>query len=311
MRLNTCTDALAGQTLKRSHAFTTALRAFGGAIILGWTPYAAHGDWTVSTEAGLRHDSNVGNAQPASDIVADSTLKASVSMFQLLPLSDGYSVTVGGNLHAERYHQVTGLNNASVDAMLSLKKKWGLGPFVPWARAGITVGRSSYEFSYRNAWAYHATLAFGRRIDERWNLSAEYTFEDLVARTQEEVVPGLSGDAYSQVDHSLRLNVEYALSGNVYLALGLMGRRGDVVSTTAPNYNVYEVSRALAEDPAFGPEDYAYRIKGTTYGFRVGINYSPTAHNLISCGFQRFDTRADGSNNYMKSIVEITWDHQF
>jgi hypothetical protein len=73
----------------------------------------------------------------------------------------------------------------------------------------------------------------------------------------------------------------------------------------------YGAARALAEDPAFGAEDYAYKLTGTTYGFRLGINYSPTAHSLLGLGFERLDTHADGGNRYTKSIPEITWVYRF
>jgi len=274
-------------------------------------PYAVRGDWILGADAALRHDNNVGNAQPRSDIVADSILGARLSFFRLFPLDESYSVTVGGDLSGESYHRLTGLNNASLDGVLMLKKKWGLGAFAPWARAGVSVARSSYDDSYRNAWIYRATLAAGRRIDERWNLWAEYAYERLAARARMEEVFGLSGDAYSQNSHNVGANLQYSLNESTFLALGLLARHGDVVSTTQPGLKIYTASLALAEDPAFGPEEYAYRITGTTYGFRVGINYSLTQHSLLGCGFERLDTHATGGNNYTRSMPEITWDYQF
>ena len=274
-------------------------------------PNSARGDWTLGTEVGVRHDSNVGNAEPSSDIVADTIIGARASIFQLFPLAEGYSVSVGADLGGESFHRIDGLSNASLQGVFALKKKWGFGAFVPWARIGASAGRAEYRDSYRNAWIYRATLASGRRIDDRWNLWADYAYERRAANAQEEVVPGLSGDAFSQNSHTLGINLEYSLRENIVLTLRLLGRRGDVVSTTEPNAKIYYASRALAEDPAFGPEDYAYRLLGTTYGWRVGIGYSPTPHSLLGCGFAHLDTHAESDNRYMKSIPEITWNYQF
>ena len=274
-------------------------------------PYAAHGDWTLGGEVGFRHDNNVGNAQASPDIVGDSVVSARLSIFQLFPLGESYSVTVAGDLSGESFHRLTGLSNASVDGAFALKKKWGLGAFAPWARIGASVARSDYRDSYRNAWIYRATLASGQRIDERWNLWMEYAFERRAARAQAELVPGLSSDAFSQNSHNVAVNLEYSLGERTFLTLGLLGRHGDVESTTARSAKIYYASRALAEDPAFGPEAYAYRLTGTTYGFRVGINYAPTAHSLLGCGFERLETHADGGNSYTKSVPEITWDYRF
>jgi long-subunit fatty acid transport protein len=226
-------------------------------------------------------------------------------------LGESYSVTVGGDLNGEAFRRLTGLNNASLDGTISLKKKWGLGAFAPWARAGVSVGRSSYDDSYRNAWNYRATLASGRRIDERWNLWAEYAFDRRAASPRMEEVPGLSGDAFSQDSHNVAVNLEYSLNESTFLALGLLGRRGDVVSTTGDSEKTNYAPRALAADPAFGPEAYAYKLTGTTYGFRVGVNYAPTPHSLLGLGFERLNTHADGGNSYTKSVPEITWDYRF
>ncbi len=274
-------------------------------------PNAARSDWTLAGEAAVRHDSNVGNAQSYSDIDADTVTAVRVSVFELFPLAEGYTVTVGGDLGGEAFHKLDGLNNASLQGVFALRKKWGLGAFAPWARIGASTGRTDYRDGYRNAWIYRATLASGRRIDARWNLWADYAYERRAANSQEEVVPGLSSDAFSQDSHALAVNLEYSLSERCVLTLRVSGRHGDVVSTTEPNAKVYYSSKALAEDPAFGDEHYAYRLVGTTYGFRAGITYAPTVHSLLGFGFAHFETHADGDNRYMKSIPEITWDYQF
>jgi hypothetical protein len=105
--------------------------------------------------------------------------------------------------------------------------------------------------------------------------------------------------------------LEYSLMENAYLSMGLLARHGDVVSTSTPNETVFYASSALAEDPAFGPNAYAYKLTGTTYGYRVGLSFSPTVHSLLGCGFKRFETHADGGNEYAKSIVEVTWNYQY
>jgi hypothetical protein len=280
-------------------------------IALVAMPFAARGDWIVGADAGLRFDDNVGNAQPASDIVGDSILHGRLSVFQLRTLDDGYSVTVGGDLGGELFQTITGLSNAYLDGAFALKKKWGLGALAPWTRASVSIGRTDYDDSYRNAWVYRAALAAGRRIDERWNVWFEYVFERRAAAVQEEEVPGLSGDAFSQNSHNLAANLEYSLSERIFLSLGLMGRHGDVVSTTTGSEQIYYASKALAEDPAFGPEAYAYKLTGTTYGYRVGLQCTPTERSLLGFGFSRFETHADGGNNYTKSVPEITWTYSF
>ena len=104
----------------------------------------ARSDWTVATSASLSHDNNVGNAQSYSSKVADSNLSAALSLLQLLSLGENFSLAAGGDASGQIYDHFTGLNNASLDAVLSLKEKWGMGAYAPWTRVGISVGRANF-----------------------------------------------------------------------------------------------------------------------------------------------------------------------
>ncbi len=274
-------------------------------------PYAARSDWSFGFDGSVLRDNNVGNAQFASDKVADTAVDGRLSIFRLIPVNDSYSFTVGGDLSGEVYRNLTGLNNASLDGLFALKKKWGLGAYAPWARIGATIARSSYDDSYRKAWDYRAAVALGRRLDERWNLWAEYAYDSRVAHAMAEEVPGISGDAYSQTAKSLTTNVEYSLTETASVSLGLSARHGDVVSTSTPNLSVYYASTAIAEDLAFGPDAYAYKLTGTTWGARAGLGFSPTAHSLLGCALGYWETHANGGNQYTKTVAEITWNYRF
>ena len=281
------------------------------AILAIGVPCAARADWNIAAEAHVTHDNNVGNAESYSDIVSDSIVGATLSVFDLFPIGEGYTLTVGADLNGEHYNRLTGLSNATAGSSVALKKKWGLGAFVPWARIGFSLAHSDYDDDYRNATIYRGTLAAGRRLDERWNLWADYSFERSNAASQPEEVSGISGDAFSESSNNLGLHVEYSVYTNTYQNLAALLRHGDIVSTGEGSYQILDSARAIAEDPAFGPEDYAYRLTGTTLGFKAGVNYSPTAHSLIGFDFRRFDTRAYGGNDYTKSILEITADYAF
>ena len=300
-----------GLSPRRIQVSAASLTAVLSAILLVCVPDLARSDWTLGTDAQLRHDNNVGNAGNYYDIVGDTIVDARLSIFQLFPIGENYSLSVGGDLSGESYNRLKGLNNASLGGALAVKRKWGLGAYAPWARIGLSIARSDYNDDYRNATVYRTTLSAGQRLDERWNLWAEYAYERRAASSQPEVVPGISGDAYSQTSQKLTGSAEYALNERTFLVFGFLLRYGDVVSTTEPSLGIFTVTRAIAADPAFGPDEYAYKLTGTTFGFKVGINYSPTPHNLLGVGFQRLDTHADGGNSYTKSIPEISWDYRF
>jgi hypothetical protein len=281
-------------------------------VVFAGMPGAARADWTLAASAAFRHDANVGNAQESYDKVRDYAASADLSLFRLVPLGGNFTLELGGTLSGEAYDKLDGLNNASIDGAVSIKKKWGLGAFAPWARAQFSVGRTDYKDDYRNATIYSASLDFGKRIDERWSLWGEYSFERRAATPGPELVPGLSSDVFSQDGNNLAATGEFLLSERISLTAGILWRHGDVVSTTlSPGYYIFSYSDAVAEDPAFGPDAYAYRLTGTTYGVKLGAEISITTHSVIGCGYQWLETHARGGNNYSDSMPEITWNYRF
>jgi hypothetical protein len=282
-------------------------------LVLCAASHSARSDWVVASAASLSHDDNVGDARNHSDRVSDFSTSGTLSLFQLIPIGDTFSLAAGGDMSGQLYDHLTGMRHASIDGLLSLKKKWGLGAFAAWARAGISVGRSDYDDSYRDATLYRASLEMGKRVDERWNLAVKYAFERRAANPGAPVIYDFSSDAFSQTGRTFTVNAQYSLSDRISLSFGTLLRHGDVVSTTlAPDYYYHLADlKALAPDPAFGPDAYAYRLDGTTYGGRLGVDYSLTTHSLIGCGFQRLETHARGGNNYTNSVPQLTWNYQF
>jgi hypothetical protein len=292
--------------------FSGAIRASLPAFLaLCAASHTAHGDWTVATSAALSHDNNVGNAQNYANVVADSSAAATVSLLQLIQIGENYSFAAGGNLGGQVYEHLSGLNDASLEGVLSLKRKWGLGALAPWARAGISLGRADYADGYRSASLYRASLEIGKRLDERVSLWAGYNFEHRHATPAEAELYGISGDVFSQSGRTLKAALQYSLTARISLGLGSLWRHGDVISTTTAANNIYVNSKAVAADPTFGPGAYAYKLDGTTYGARLGVDYSLSAHSLIGCGFQRLQTHAQGGNNYSDSMPQITWNYRF
>ncbi|HSZ08356.1 MAG TPA: hypothetical protein VK794_07480 [Steroidobacteraceae bacterium] len=297
-----------------TRAFYKAARASVPALLIYCAvSNTARGDWVVATAASLSHDDNVGDARGYSDQVSDFSTSGTLSLLQLIPVGESYSLIAGGDLSGQLYDHLSGLRNASIDGLLSLKKKWGLGAFAAWSRAQVSVARSDYEDGYRDATVYRAALEVGKRVDERWNLGVKYTFERRVAAPGAGEIYGVSSDAFSQAGRSFTANAQYALSDRLSLSLGSLLRHGDVVSTTLGEGQSYPLSdlKAAAPDPTFGPAAYAYRLDGTTYAVRLGADYSLTEHSRIGGGFQRFDTHARGGNNYTNSVPQLTWRYQF
>jgi hypothetical protein len=224
--------------------------------------------------------------------------------------NDNYTLSAGGDLSGEWFDHFDGLSNASLAAAVSLKRKWGYGAFAAWSRATLSVGRAEFRDSYRDYTAYRAELATGKRLGERFNLWAEYSYEHRSATAGENEEPGISSDAFTLNGHRIAASLEYTASAKILLSVGAFARRGDVVSTVQSDEGIYLRARAIEEDPALGEDAYAYRVLGNTYGVRIGAGYALTKHSLIGCAYLRARTYASGAD-YLKSTAEINWSYRY
>jgi hypothetical protein len=272
--------------------------------------HTARSDWTLASSTSLSHDDNVGGAQNQLSKVADSSASAKIALLELIPVGRGFSLAAGGEVFGQVYDRLSGLNNAALEGDLSLKKKWGVGPFVPWVRAAVALGRNDFADTYRDASFYRASLELGQRLDARWNLWAQYAWDRRRATVDSDLY-GVESDVFSQVGRSFKLGAQYVLSERISFGIGSLLRHGDVVSTTQSGAYIFASSKAVAPDPTFGPGAYAYKLDGTTFGAKLTAEYTLSTHNLLGCGFQRLVTHARGSNDYADSIEELTWNYRF
>jgi hypothetical protein len=279
-------------------------------IAAGMLPAAAHADWALSTAAQSSYDGNIGNAEHYADKVGDEILGATLSAYQALPLSSGLLLTAGGDLSGAWFDHLAGLRNVSVDGSLALRKKWGLGAFAPWVRMSVSVGRSEFDASYRDFTTSRSSLAAGKRLGDRWNIWAEYSFEHRAAAPGAIVIPGISADVFTQNAQSLAVSTEYSIVSRLYLDLGLFVRRGDVISTSRPDPEILAAARAVEHDPALGMDAYAYRILGNTYGMRPALSFGVSEHSLLKLAYLRARVYAQGAN-YVKSVTELAWSYRF
>jgi len=282
------------------------------AIVLLCISPVALAEWFSDADAGIRHDSNINNAQMSPDILSASALLAGVSATGYFPLENGNSVSVTGEARGESYDCYTGLNNISLGATLALRKKWALGPFAPWTGLSFSSAHLNYANNIRNGWRHQVVIRGGERVSERLKVRGEYMYERRTANTLAPDQPGISGDTFSQKNHSLTLNTEYTLDESIFLTGGVLLRRGDVVATASETANMIASSEAISADLVFGnPHLYAYKLNGTTHGLDLGFNVAIARNHLLRVSISRFLTHTTGDNNYAKTVQMVSWNYDF
>lgn len=291
--------------------FKKLSRAFLGTIPLLCASPSVIAEWVGNTEVGIRHDSNINNAQLANDIASVSSLNADISATGFFPLEDGNSLSITGETKGEAFNNYTGLNNVSLGASLAFRKKWALGAYAPWTGLSLSSTYLNFADHIRNGWQNQIAIRGGKRIFERWDVRAEYMIERRTAAALQPDQPGISGDVFSQASRTMTLNAEYIWSDSLFLAFGSLLRHGDVVSSTRETAKIVSCSQAIAEDPVFGPGFYAYRMTGTTYGLNMDMNIAVTRHSLLRASLIRQVTHVEDDINYAKNVAMLSWNYNF
>jgi hypothetical protein len=294
------------------------VRRFGaGAAALAWLAAATAADPVASTErvadfeAGITYDNNLGNGHFRSDIRGDFFATAATSQGLFFPLGDSDGVTLTGDLRAQAFDRFDGMNNLSLGPTLGYRRKFGLGSTAPWVAVSASAARLDFQNSIRNGWQYDAALRAGRRIDQQWDVSAEFRYERRTADHDAPLVPGIPGDVFDIRGRSLALNADYAWTEKTLFSLSYGYRNGDVVSTTRPNFSIFRSSAAIAADPVFGDDAFAYRLYAATQLLALRASQALGSNSSLNLGLQRQLSRGDGGNNYAKNLVELTYLHSF
>ena len=278
--------------------------------LLGVSPVAL-AEWVGNADVGIRHDSNINNAQVSDSIVSISALSAGVSETGFFPLENGNSLSITGEFRGEAFDHYSGLNNVSLGAELASRKKWALGAYAPWTGLSLSSAYFNFANNIRNGWRNQIALRGGKRVFERWDVRAECMAERRSADTLLPDQPGISGDVFSQTSRTLAFTAEYTLNDSTFFTFGSLLRHGDVVASTMETQKIISSSKAIAVDPVFGTGFYAYRMNGTSYALNADMNFAVTPSSVLRAAISRQLTHTQGDNNYGKNVQMVSWNYNF
>lgn len=272
---------------------------------------AARAAWQLDVDAGFFYDSNLTRAYAPADIRADGafTLDATAGWFSALSGADG--LTLSADARSEVYHRFHGLNFIGIGATANYRHKFGLGYAAPWISLGISGAYENYREKIRDGARLEAVAELGKRFTPEFDASFGGTLERRYAGNDEPVVPGISGKVFALRGASLFARAAYAASDRLLVAAKLKVRRGDVVATTRPDFDIFTVSDAIAADPTFGPDFFAYRLRGTTDTANVSASWALDERSSLNLLYGDERTDAAGGIYYRSHSVSLVyaWRH--
>jgi hypothetical protein len=204
------------------------------------------------------------------------------------------------------------LNNLTAGLELAYRWKFGLGPYVPEMRLSGSATRLEYRDAPRDGWLYLGELAFAKRVSQRLGLRMAYQVEqresDMVA---DRLLPTIAADVFDLASRNLIFSGDYSLNPQYVLSAAYTIREGDIVSTTLRNLPVFLASSAIAADPVFGSERFAYKMDALTRGLSLGVSRVIGGQASFTLGYEHLDSRAEGGIDYEANLVRVTYLYRF
>ncbi len=279
-----------------------ALALLGLGLALAGRPGAA-ADGIFNAEGALSHDNNLSRASSDSDIVSDTALNIAASGGYYFAPGDRNAVTLTGDLRTSRFWRFNGMSSVALGGTASWRSKFGVGAFVPWTKVSASFSGERYGENIRDGQRSSLALHAGSRLSERLEVSGGGSLDRYRADDVVQVVPTISGDAFSLSGRNVFARAAYALGDHWLGFVDAAFRRGDVVASTRRDPQIFAVSTAITRDPAFGPDYIAYRLNGTTQTYSAGASLVMTDDSSVHVAATRTLTQATGGLAYRSTQV--------
>jgi hypothetical protein len=262
-------------------------------------------EWFYDARAGVMYDDNLTRAQQAADVRGDgaATLAATAGWFVAPTGADGVTLSLDAN--SEAYGRFHGLNLISIGAGAGYRHKFGLGSAVPWVSVTVKAAHDDYRDDIRDSDRFEAGVEVGRRLSTDFDASFGVASDRRRARNDSPVVPGISGKVFDLRGQSVFARAAYDVSDRLQVGGRLSVRRGDIESTTRQNLDIFLASDAIAADPTFGSDFYAYRLRGTTRTVNLNASWALSDRSSLNFGYVVASTGAYDDLNYWSRVGTI------
>jgi hypothetical protein len=266
----------------------------------------AYAQWTPQFEAGFLHDTNLSRAQQPQDRVSDSALTARASILRSFPTGVDADATVGADARFIAYDKSRGASFAALGVNGGWRRKLGLGLTAPWVAADASLSYENAREDVRDGTRGLLSVSSGKRFTSALEGSVGYSYDKRAQREDYVEVPGYGGKPFSLQGHSVFARLDYAI-GELTLVGSASERRGDVVSSTRRNFDIFLASNAIADDPAFGPDFIAYRLSGArTRSLTGGVSWELARRSTLDATLTKDDTAVGGGLDYSAIVFAVT-----
>lgn len=282
----------------------------GIASVLVCYACGAPAEWLLDTALAMQYNDNLSNASLDRDIKKDTALDLTMAPAYHLQVDGFTGLTAGVGFEAVKQLDYIGLDRVSAEVRGAVRRKFGLGLYAPWSRISGTVRYSGFNDDQRDGWSYTLSVAAGRYFTERLSVQVSYRFESHHSNRTKDIPAlvqnfGIHGDAFDTDAHNFGITGLYQLNERLSLVLGYTFRTGAITASTLRNSEIFEASDAIAADPVFGPERFAYRIDADTSIFSAGVSFALNYRMSFNVNYAYQDSDAYEDLAYSNNLVRV------
>ncbi|AYH43064.1 hypothetical protein [Azoarcus sp. DN11] len=260
----------------------------------------------------LVYDDNLTRAQLARDIKGDLALAVSGEAGPRFQLTDYDSLSVKASVAGTKYRHYDGLDNLNAALALTYRRKFGLGPYVPQVALTGSAARLEYDSRLRDGWLYAAEAEASKRVSDRLVLRTFVRSERRESdHVPERVVPFIRANVFDLGSRSLGIGADFACAPRYLVSVGYTWHHGEIVSTTQRNLPIFLASSAIAADPVFGSDTFAYTMRAQTGVASIGVSREIGRQATFAIGYEYRSSHADGGIDYSGSLFRATYLYGF
>ena len=256
--------------------------------------------WAAATsiQVGIVHNNNVTNSWR--EHTGDSGMLASVDYSTLQVLNRNWQVGYGGSLQTSSWLEYPGLNLTELGVHGSLRRKFGLGPYVPRMDLRFELAR---QFSKVNEWSgnwVRGSVTVQKRFNPEWDVSLSGEYARLFARRE----------VYATTNLTTTLRIDYDPNPNWRASVAMGYTDGDKLSWCRNSWPRF-VGTPQWLDYIFDDDWFPYQAKGFGPIGSLTLARALNPDTTLAFTYEYVEERAATTHVYVKHTYGLQWIHNF
>jgi hypothetical protein len=269
-------------------------------------------EWILQPTVEFRSQSNINLSAFAPDEENDRALRLDLEGGRYFQMGDRSRLRLSAELEGESYDEFDLLNNIAISGKAAIIHKLGVGWNAGWISPYVEFGYNDVKDDIRSGNFGELGFAAGKRLSERFDMSASLEFSKSNGKQGVQIVPPISSDVFDQERWIAAIQGNFLLTNRLILLGAVRHYEGDFVSAcTKGNVGTVlavEDVKAITSDAVFG--GCVYRLDGSGNSASLDLSYATGRHSSINISAEYLSGKADVLE-YHSSIFRASYMYSY